>query len=160
MQVYVDNIIIDPSVRSLCQKPYPNHPKGCPNYGKRAICPPRCPLITEEYDMSKGFWLVWIEFDFGAHCRKMRRLHPDWSQRQIECCLYWQGKANKKLREAVADVRYYLRGRDKWSVTYCPEAMGVNVTETMRRVGVELEWPPQRVVRKVALFGVKKDAAD
>ena len=155
MQAYLKNIVIDKSVRGLCVHPYPNHPKGCPNFGKRVTCPPQVRMIDEIFDISRGFWIVWIDFDFKSHCDRMRRKHPDWSQRQIECCLYWQGTANKMLREVVADVSYYLADRGNWQATYCPEAMGVNVTATMNNLGIELEWPPKNIVRKVALFGVR-----
>ena len=33
--------VIEYSVRSLCSKEYPNHPHGCPNFGKRDTCPPK-----------------------------------------------------------------------------------------------------------------------
>ena len=155
MQAYLKNIIIDKSVRGLCVRPYTNHPKGCPNFGKRVTCPPQVRMINEVFDISKGFWIVWIDFDFKSHCDKMKRKHPNWSQRQIECCLYWQGTANKMLRKSVVDMVYYLDG---WQVSYCPEAMGVNVTATMKNIGAELEWPPKNIVRKVALFGVKHES--
>ena len=60
------------------------------------------------------------------------------------------------LREEVADVAYYLEGRGNWARTFCPEAMGVNVTATMKNLGVKLEWPPETVVHKVAIIGVRK----
>ena len=156
MNAFSKEIVVDYSVRKLCSRPYPNHARGCPNYGKRPICPPQCPRIEETYDMSKGFWVVWIIFDFAAHRRKMRRKHPEWSQRQIDCCLYWQGTAKKMLREAVQDVEYYLEGRGNWVTTDCPEAMGVNVTATMKNLGIELEWPPEKVVYKMAIIGIRK----
>ncbi|HUS88307.1 MAG TPA: hypothetical protein VMW91_02880 [Desulfosporosinus sp.] len=62
------------------------------------------------------------------------------------------------LREAVQDVEYYLEGRGNWKTTYCPEAMGVNVTATMKNLGIELEWPPQNVVHKVAIIGIRKES--
>ena len=37
--------------------------------------------------------------------------------------------------------------------TFCPEAMGVNVTQTLKEAGVELEWPPEKTVIKVAFVG-------
>lgn len=165
MQAYTEKIVIDYFVRDLCFRPYPNHPKGCPNYGKRPKrpspypeldCPPRCPKVEDYFDLSQGFWIVWVEFDFAAHVRRMARKHPDWTQRQKECCLYWQGGVRKKLREAVQDVSYYLEGRGNWQATDYPEAMGVNVTATMRNLDVKLEWPPKTIVYKVAIIGVKK----
>ncbi len=156
MNAFTKKVVIDYSVRELCPRPYSNHKWGCPNFSKRPLCPPRSPFLENVYDTSQGFWVVWISFDFTAHRRNMRRKHPKWSQRQIDCCLYWQGTANKMLREAVADVEYYLENRGNWKTSLCPEAMGVNVTATMKNLGVELEWPPETVVHKVAIIGVKK----
>lgn len=157
MQAFTQNIVFDRGVRLLCIRPYTNHPKGCPNYFKKKGCPPRQKYLSEVFDTARGFWIVWVDFDFAAHCERMRRNHPNWSQRQIECCLYWQGRANKLLKKEIRDMAHYLRDRGNWKVTTCPEAMGVNVTETMKNIGVTLEWPPKNIVRKVALFGVVKD---
>jgi len=158
MQAYLKNIVIDKSVRELCAHPYSNHPKGCPNFGKRATCPPQVKLIDEIFDLSKGFWVVWVDFDFKSHCNRMKRKHSNWSLCQIECCLYWQGTARKQLKKTIQDVEYYLKGTENWMLVneFCPEAMGVNVTATMKKIGIELEWPPKNIVRKIALFGVRR----
>ena len=158
MQIKTTDISIDYSVRNLCRTPYPNHLKGCPNYGRKALCPPKASLFEEAFVYPGEFWIVWIEFDFAAHCRKMRRKHPNWSQRQIECCLYWQGTANRMLRDSVATLLERLCDL-QWQVTYCPEAMGINVTETMRQLGIELEWPPVNIVRKIAIVGRRLTSA-
>lgn len=157
MQTFTKKITIDYSVRELCGRPYPNHPKGCPNFRIRPLCPPRCPFLEDVYDLSQGFWVMWIDFNFAAHRCKMKKWHPNWSQRQIDCCLYWQGTTNKMLREAVADVEYSLKDAGRYKTSYCPEAMGVNVTATMKSLGVILEWPPKNIVRKVAIIGTVKE---
>ena len=157
MQIKTKNISIDYSVRNLCRTPYPNHPKGCPNYGRKTLCPPKAALFEDVFVYPGEFWIVWIEFDFAAHCQKMRQKHPHWSQRQIECCLYWQNTANHMLKN---EVEVLLGRMDdlQWQVTYCPEAMGVNVIETMRQLDIELEWPPVNIVRKIAVIGKKSQA--
>lgn len=157
MQAFTKNVVLDKTVRTLCIRPYPNHPKGCPNYRKKKGCPPQQKILPEVYDVDMGFWVVWVSFDFASHCERMRRKHPNWSQRQVECCLYWQGSVYKKLRGEVEGVKYYLDGKGNWQVTYCPEGMGVNVTETMRNLGIELEWPPKNITYKVALLGIMKN---
>jgi hypothetical protein len=84
----------------------------------------------------------------------MRRKHPEWSWRQLSCCLYWQGGARKRLREEVEKLLRRLGAPDERVVVVrCPEACGVNVTETMRRAGVDLEWPPVIIAYQVALVG-------
>jgi hypothetical protein len=139
-------VVIDRGTRLLCAVVYPGHPRGCP---KLLTCPERKgPFYDELFDTSE-VWAIWNVFDFGAHVAKMRRVHPDWSQRQLECCLYWQGGARKALREALDEFRW--RGWSTDEVVTVPEAMGVNVTATMAQLGVKLEWPPVTVAHQVAL---------
>jgi len=154
-------VVLDPDVRKLCIRPYYNHPKGCPNYGKKPGCPPQAPMLGGVLDLAEPVFAVWAEFDLAAHRKKMLKKHPLWSKRQADCCLYWQGTLLKELRHVVANfctMRLLFRICDKIEAVFCPEAMGVNVTATMAGAGVNLEWPPENTVRKVALVGtsVKK----
>jgi hypothetical protein len=43
-----------------------------------------------------------------------------------------------------------------WEVTSCPEAMGINVSDTMKWIGVVLQWPPREVAIQVALAARRK----
>lgn len=144
---------IDHDMRKLCLHPYPNHPKGCPNFGKKEGCPPRAPTIEKTLDLSAMVWAVWNVFDFRSHVEKMRVAHPLWTKRQLECCLYWQPKARGQLKlEIMRHVRAEWNGVPNRLVA-CPEAQGVNLTETMRQVGIELEWPPVTVALQIVLIG-------
>lgn len=144
--------VIDPSVRALCKRPYPLHPRGCPNFGKDR-CPPKVRLYGDVYDLARPCYAIWSAFDLGAHVERMRVAHPRWSDRQLRNCLYWQGTARKLLRKEISGFCWKKPGYD---VTECPEAMGVNVTETMRRAGIVLEWPPIQMVVHVALAATFK----
>lgn len=157
MTIHYVKPVINESVRGLCFKPYHNHPKGCPNFGKRNICPPKALLISEFFDLTKKVLAVCIHFNLGQHVEKMRAKHPNWSQRQLECCLYWQGTARKKLKKEIAYnmTRAPLFDGHELAVTDCPEAMGVDVTATMKDAGIILEWPPKKIVRKIAFIGTK-----
>lgn len=149
-------IVIDQSMRGLCRKAYPGHPKGCPNYHKRHDCPPVVPLIGKVFDLNNPVFAIWNIYDFKAHTDKMRLLHTnipdkkDWSLRQIECCLYWQGTARKQLKY---EVENFTRKEGEHLILTTPEACGVNITETMKNIGVILEWPPKTVTYQVALAG-------
>ena len=148
--------VIDLSVRQLCYQPYPNHPKGCPNYGKRDTCPPQRPTLSNILDLTKSILAVWVSFNLAAYRVRMLKKHPDWSRRQLDCCLYWQGGVDKQLGKEMRYnlARYPLFDNAKKLISiYVPEATGVNVTETMKNAGVELEWPPENKVIKVAFIG-------
>jgi hypothetical protein len=81
----------------------------------------------------------------------MRTKHPDWSEAQLRCVLYWQGTARKKLRLEIAA---FLIGHSGFSVETTPEALGCNVFVTMAAVGVPLPWPITDTVYHVALAGI------
>lgn len=142
--------VVDLSVRGLCAKPYPGHNRGCPNFGKRTSCPPRCGTILELLDLARPAYVIFNAFDLAGHVARLRHRHPDWSERQLKCCLYWQGGARKRLREEVGK---FLAEHPGQTVLYCPEACGVNVTATMASIGICLEWPPETVAYQVALAG-------
>lgn len=147
--------VIDYSVRQLCPKPYYNHPRGCPNYGRKKGCPPGAPLFDQVYDLSHPVFAIINEFDIGGHIQKMKEKHPEWSEHQLRCVLYWQGGARKQLKKKGIE---FLRTHPGYQIETCPEAMGVNITDTLRSVGIELEWPPTKIARQVALAGIKKAA--
>lgn len=145
--------VVNLSVRGLCRKPYPGHPKGCPNWNKRPACPPQAPLLESVLDLTKPVYCAYNAFDLGAHVSRMQRRHPHWSDRQLRCCLYWQGTARAALR---GKVQAFLEEHPGCIVLYCPEACGVNVTATMASIGIDLEWPPVTVAYQVALLGTPK----
>lgn len=144
----VKNIIVGLNSSKLCTLPYPNHLKGCPNFNKRSNCPTKCLDFKKTVDVDKEMLLVGVRYDFGGHIKKMRTAHPDWTDRQLECCLYWQGKVRKHLR-IWADKNI----KNGMEIYDTPEAMGVNVTGTMRNLGLKIEWPPKKYVWKVAVLG-------
>jgi predicted metal-binding protein len=145
--------VIDGRTRSLCLLPYDGHRRGCPNFGRRAICPPEAPAFFDYFDPHHQIYAVIAEYDLAAHVERMQRLHPDWSVKQAHCCRYWQSTVRKTLRLGIRELISGRPGLSGHVVTECPEAMGVDVTATLSAAGVELEWPPSKIVRKVAMIG-------
>ena len=136
--------------RDWCKLPYPNHPRGCPNYGNRYSCPPEATLITEFIDIYKPMYLIAVEFDLANHISRMKHLHPNWSDRQARCVLYWQNKINKELRDECDNFKWL---NPDMITTNCPEAMGVNVIATAKRCGLMIELKPKNRVYKIAIAG-------
>ena len=143
--------VIDYLVRGLCAKPYPGHPKGCPNLNKNNKCPPKAPRIEELLDLSKSIFAVYNVFKFGEYVDLMKLKHPDWTKRQLECCLYWQGTARKQLKLIIKN---FLKEYPEFLVIGTPEACGVDLTKTMQSVGINLEWPPVNFTYQIVLAGI------
>jgi hypothetical protein len=146
MIVSLPQIVIELKVRGMCCLPYPNHPKGCPNFKHKHGCPPECP----PFSLTAPWFAIINEFDFAAHVARMKTAHPAWTQRQLECCLYWQPAARKALQ---TEIKRFLNINHHFDIDSCPEAGGVNITKTLALVGINLEWPPVNVARQVVIAG-------
>jgi len=142
--------VIDNNVRQLCRHAYLGHPRGCPNFDRRSTCPPQAQLLCDI--IVPPMFVVWNVFPFGAHVATLRKRHPKWTRRQLECCLYWQPKARLQLRRIVAEFLSEHEHGLK-TVVWCPEACGVNVTATMAQLSEHLEWPPVTKTHQVAIAG-------
>jgi hypothetical protein len=140
------DIVYDERARNgyWCVLPYPDHPNGCPNF-------PQCPQKYPDFKNLIGYkWFAVIEeFDLKKHAERMKQKHPDWSDRQCRCVLYWQGSVRKKLR----DKTYALTTKEDM-VLESPEASGVNLFATMAKVGIILKKNPDYVY-KIMMIGRK-----
>ncbi|MFC1486940.1 hypothetical protein ACFLRN_04540 [Thermoproteota archaeon] len=152
IQINEENIILDGRARGpWCMLPYPNHPRGCPNYGKKPKCPPFSKTLHEL--IVSPFYLVVWSFDLDSQANRMKKLHPKWSDKQARCLLYWQGSVRKKLLD---EARTFINSKnDNLVLLEIPEANGVDVFKTCNVVGIPLERKPKKLVRKVMLIGKK-----
>jgi len=145
-------LVVDKRTRKWCTFPYPGHPKGCPNYNKSKECPGKVDLIQNVFDLEKPNWFIIIEFNIGEFAVKMKTKHPNWTNKQARCCLYWQNSVRKKLRIKCNEL---ILNKDR-NYTLLPEAMGVNVFRTCHRLGIKMRKNPQNIFYKVAFVGTYK----
>lgn len=149
--VPVKKLVISKKTGKWCKLPYPNHPKGCPNYGKTERCPPQAPLVNHYFNISRPLYLVHSEFDLSAHITNMKIQHPSWSELQARCVLYWQSKSRKQMKARVTEAMKILK-TDRF--TACPEAMGVNVFATALKSGLQLDKTRSiKICRHISLIG-------
>ena len=152
-------ILLNQKVSELCKKPYYNHPYGCPNFNTRLTYPTLALPLYDIISNSKPIYVIWNIFPFKQHIERMKKMHPDWSNRQLECCLYWQRTARKQLKLEVSkfleDRTWFLKDI---KIIWIPEACSVNITKTMEQIDLILEWPPKIVTYQVALAGISINA--
>jgi hypothetical protein len=150
-----DKLIIDYRAREWCKLPYPGHdgkrgrPLGCPNYGKKKGCPPEAPLIENYADRGTSIFFMVTSFDLGKHMDRMKIIHPEWSDRQARCCLYWQAGVRKELE---SETKRVIKSGFGSIYTLCPEAMGVSVILTLLKLGIAIKVHPEKIVYKVSLI--------
>ncbi|MCK9591419.1 MAG: hypothetical protein M0Q91_05350 [Methanoregula sp.] len=165
--IELEHIIYDPSARNgkWCCAPYENHPHGCPNFTKG--CTSKRPPFTELISKYDHWYAVVEIFNLKAHAEKMRADHPEhigkngkiisaWTERQCRNPLYWQGtvRHNLKLKaERLNDYFEYFYG-SRGFLLDIPEANGINIFETMAKVGIILERKPD-IVKKVMIVGLE-----
>ncbi|KKM06339.1 hypothetical protein LCGC14_1744990 [marine sediment metagenome] len=154
--VPIERLSITDKQGDWCRLPYPNHPRGCPNYAhpKHPECPPTAKPVDETIDVSRPMFLVHSVFDLEAHIERMAGLHPKRSELQKRCVLYWQETSRKQMRERAA-IAQYEKGTNV--ILTCPEGSGVNVYATARSHGLKLERIRHlKTCRHVALLGSRR----
>jgi hypothetical protein len=152
MTVYevTGKLVLNPKAHGpWCQMPYPGHPKGCPNFGTVSDCPPQVAMLDVAFDLSRPHWFIVETFDLKRHMETMKAKHPAWTDRQQRNCLYWQNGVRKRLRKQIAE----FIGFRTLFWTMKPEAMGVNVLQTARRLGIPISTKPKDQVVKIAFVG-------
>ena len=152
MIIELPSVVYDERARSgaWCKLPYPDHPKGCPNFPK---CINERPSFQEIGSPFKWYAII-EEFDLKAHAGKMKEKHPNWSDRMCRNLLYWQNGVRKRLKEkAIKATELVAVKGTTYIILDIPEAHGVDVYKTMEQVGVKIVPRPDHVI-KVMLIGV------
>jgi predicted metal-binding protein len=143
-------VVIDlKNSRAWCGRPYVGHPKGCPNFGKDRDCPPEVGLFTKIYKPMVR--LAIVRFDFEAYLKRRREKFPDITEKSLRNPLYWQGHVRAVARKWAKEI---VKAGEE--IIEKPEAMGVDVNETCKRLGIILEWPPKKNVYRVTVLARRK----
>jgi predicted metal-binding protein len=142
--------VCDRRIRALCLRPYPNHPRGCPKFGRCQGCPPQVKPFEQEFQPTVR--VAAVVFDFGLYLRRKRAEHPDWTDLALRNQRHWQGHVRAELRRNLVVAKSTDFGDDEVAIMN-PEARGVNLTATCAQVGLILEWPPVTRVCEIALIG-------
>ncbi len=164
------------AVKCLCTTPYSNHPKGCPNFNQNWSCPPHAPTLEEvQLDLVNftGFWIIYIEIDIGSNKllkfirKRFKLLLKGKDQLQTTYLNHFFDFINERgggvrVFHASHCTLCKERGLKSCSypdnpcrfpnaIRYSPEACGIDVFETMKKVGLDLEENPEFQVRRVGL---------
>jgi hypothetical protein len=132
--------------KGWCQLPYPKHPKGCPNYGKRVDCPPNQPYFLDVY--KPGVKVAFLNFDFETYLEWRKSQHPNWTDRALRNPWHFQSHLDANLEKEIKK----LKEAGGCAPVYTAEAMGINMHLTCLRAGVGLEWPPKKTMYRVAIL--------
>ena len=148
-QINPGQVIVDRKFQGLCCSPFYGHPRGCPNFGKKEGCPPQKFLENELLDFSRELFVVYTRFNLSHFAEKMWEKHPDWRAHPRQLCnpRQWQPHTRMLHRQDKAE---FLELYPSMHVDSSPEARGVNLTQVMNSVGIELDWnwPPKSVIAK------------
>ena len=128
-------------------------PGSCPAiFGHPCL---QAPYFDKYFDLSFPVLAVINEFNIQKHMQKMLLNNPTWNEYQQANCLYWQAGARNVLDRKIDHVLKQDRFK-RYEAKIVPEAMGVNITETLHNIGIDLEWPPRKIARQVALLGIRR----
>lgn len=140
---------VDKKISNLCLTPYYQHSNGCPNFGKKIGCPPQAEFFPQIFQSQ--IFLAVVIFNFENYLKLRKKQHPAWSERALRNSRHWQGHLRAVLRNFIKEKT--LPG---YTALLNAEAMGVNLTKTCYRAGLQLEWPPRKKVCVVAVLAKKR----
>jgi predicted metal-binding protein len=157
LKITSNDIFLKENIGIWCQLPYPDHPNGCPNYGKSPLCPPRSPFFNKDIYEKKELYLFYMIFEFDRYKQAMRNEKPDWTEKQIACVLYWQSSVKLRLKQAIYDKtivknRFCIFGCGSgFDGHYSMEAVGINVVMTLKHLKIDFEVKPKNKIVLCAL---------
>ena len=138
------------SPRSMCIRPYKNHPLGCPNFGRLPTCPPNIPCMYDQIFDTSDVYAVVTRFDLKSYFEKRRQNRPDLPEGQIRNIRVWQPIAIKENDYAIAEFFRENSDKSAYVSTRLLECMGVDVINTMKEVGLEITFPVKDYAYRVA----------
>lgn len=124
------------TVANLCTQPYYQHKYGCPNFGVRDDCPPNTKSISEEFDLS-SINILLLEFPLEDYFYQRQEVHPNWTKRALINPRHWQNHLRACMDDEWENVEDDYPG---YEMVMNPEGQGVNVEETLKLSGIDLDW--------------------
>jgi len=148
-----ESVVWNRKVKEWCGLPYYDKKNGCPNFNKRKGCPMDNKNIDEILDVNKKTYIVGVVFNLKEYRDEMKKKHSNWTYRQLNNVIYWQGSIFGKMKREVNKFSLMNPGL---KIVYKPEAYGVNLTKMLLNSGVPINWKyPLRKIYIVALLGGK-----
>jgi predicted metal-binding protein len=167
IEITKDIIVFDPEVQTYC-----NNPKFmCPNFGHSWACPPEAPYLEEQVFQYNRFFLVYIKKELKENKKatfKQYEFMRDYMEEEIarsikeiktehnEIQILWDGHCRicqKEKKKCTIDEGVPCRYPD--DIKYSMEAVGINVTETARKIDLDIEWPPKNHIFRFGLICLK-----
>lgn len=165
-EIEEDTIIWYSEIEDLCYRSYPRHPKGCPNIDKcEWLNIPTFGTILE-YGRYTHFYLIYAKFDFKQYKKLREKEHPNWTENQIKCVLYWQKSVIRLLKNYLNNLNlkdsYVLGCGSGFDVLHqkrvgSMENSCINVFSTMKLNGIKMEVKPENVIYLVCLICSQKE---
>ena len=167
IEIAKKDIVFDHKVQTYCNNPN----FKCPNYGHSWACPPEAPYLEEKIKQFERFFLIYIKYDVDKEKEKNFRQY-EFMRAKIEeeisnfiqnntieynaIQILWDGHCRlceKEGKRCTIDEQLPCRYPDE--IRYSMEAIGINVTETVRKIGLEIEWPPRNHIYRFGLICLK-----
>jgi len=152
-----------------CRLRYPNHNKGCPNYGKSDLCPPRSPIRSDIIGQFMRYVLVHATFKIEEYEERMRSIRPEWSRAQRRSVLYWQRRVKKMIKQYIEGRYHDKDGNPKYDLllgcgsglwnSQSMESAGIDVFNIYKQNGIEHEVKPDKIVVLSSLLLFKTELA-
>ncbi|TFF98014.1 MAG: DUF2284 domain-containing protein [Promethearchaeota archaeon] len=161
IEINYEDIEFQPNIQELC-----NNPKyRCPIYNHSWGCPPEAPYLEEKIAEYKYHLLVYKRINIEKNTHNNALLKQQFEKEILTVANHIKKKSKDMLIlwGGHCDVCYNRLGkkctydsgepcRFPNEIRYSMEAVGINVDATVKKVGINLEWPPTHYIYKFGLI--------
>jgi predicted metal-binding protein len=165
IEIEFRDIIFDSNVRSYCV----NSTFQCPNYAHSWGCPPEAPYLEKLVSQFHRFFnpkksevsirnTLYMKNLLRDELEKeILRFIADYPEKYEDQLILWDGFCrlchNKKDLGCTYDSGMPCRYPNK--IRYSMEAVGIDVTKSVRNLNFNIEWPPIRYLYRFGLICFK-----
>lgn len=152
IDITAEDLYFTERTRDWCKLPYDGHKKGCPNHCNSDTCPPNVEYKPKLPDKLK---ILVCKFDMKKYVNSMSMLHPDWTEKQLRCVLWWQGSIKKIMKDKISEDKLnptIIYGSGSGFGGPSMEAIGINVILTLKKLHIPIKAKPTDTVYMAALL--------
>ncbi|MBN1803600.1 MAG: hypothetical protein JW891_18970 [Candidatus Lokiarchaeota archaeon] len=180
VQINFNDIVFDAEVHSFCK----NDKYTCPNFGTSWSCPPAAEILEKKIATYDQYFLIYVKIDVNEFRRENSNIEPDKNDdlyqkrlnylineranQEISLFLHMLKVKNENIfvlwpekcricEKASQECTYRTNQpcKNPKNRHYSMTGAGVNTDSTVKKLNINLEWPPEKYSYRFGLVCVK-----
>lgn len=161
LEIRFKDLIFDKNVQQFCN----NSRYKCPNYNHSWGCPPEAPYLEDKVSEYSHYLLVYAKTDITENKHNNAQIKREFEnemesakeqvlQKSDDVLLLWGGHCDLCYTRLGKKCTYDSEEPCRFpiEIRYSMEAVGINVDATVKKIGIDLQWPPKDYIYRFGLI--------